>query len=359
MAIALLRIPGRCPRLPFVVLSALLIGGALPGCVPSTTHADREALPLFDAHTHLNGDMTAETLIEWMDQAGVRKMALMPRHYSDDGRATDEQTAAYAAKYPDRFVAFIGGQRGDLWSSWAWTTDPHFLREAEAKLRTGRYGGLGEFILHHYGYNRLVPTTHQHISGDIELPADSPLMVKIADLAARYEVPVVIHAEAEPQTAAQMRRLLERSPRTRIVWAHNCGRGPAALVAAFLKAHPNLMCDLGQMAVPLVNPYGYGTGWPAGRSRHISIVQYPGGDLASDMRDLFEAFADRFTIGTDTAHPFQYPRYGDVIEAFRVLLSKLQPETARRIGSENAERLFGKRDPGAKQGTRPGLATSG
>ena len=29
MAIALLRIPGRCPRLPFVVLSALLIGGAV------------------------------------------------------------------------------------------------------------------------------------------------------------------------------------------------------------------------------------------------------------------------------------------------------------------------------------------
>jgi len=341
-----------------ILLSFLLVGSTVSGCVNIAKHAKPESLPLFDAHTHLNHDMTAEMLIKWMDQAGVKRVVLMPRYYGDDGKATDEQAAEYVRRYPERFIAFIAGQRGGLLRPSAWMTEDapdirgergqwllisghRFLAEAESKLRSGRYSGLGEFIIHHYGYNRLVPTTDQSISGDVELPVDSHLMFKIVDLAARFDVPVVIHAEAEPQTCEQMRRLLNRSPNTKIIWEHNCGRGPAAQIAEFLKNYPNLICGLGQMAVPLTNPYGYGTGWPAERSKHITVVQYPDGRINRKMRDLFEAFPDRFIIGSDIAHPFQYSRYNDMIIAFRRLLSQLEPETARKIGYENAERLFG------------------
>ena len=317
-------------------LVVLVVGSAMSGCVSIAEHAKPASLLLFNAHAHLNRDLTAEMLIKWMDQAGVRKMVLMPRHYNDDGWASDEQAAEYAKQYPDRFIAFIGGQRGDLWGQFAWTRDHYFLWAAEQKLKSGQYRGLGEFIIHHYGYNRLVPTTHQHISGDLELPVDSYLMFKIVDLAAKYDVPVVIHAEAEAETSDQMRRLLEKSPRTRIVWAHNCGRAPASQITEFLKTYPNLFCDLGGM----VHSHGYGRGWPAGRSNHISVVQYPDGGVNRRMRDLFEAFPDRFVIGTDIAHPFQYPLHGDMIDAFRQLLSQLRPKPARKIGYENAERLF-------------------
>jgi len=338
------------------LLRFLLVAIPISGCVTIAEHAKPGSLPLFDAHTHLNHDMTAEMLIKWMDQAGVKRMALMPRYYGDDGKGTDEQAAGYVRRYPERFIAFIAGQRSGLWRPSAWTTEDapdirgeegwllisghRFLTEAESKLRSGKYSGLGEFIIHHYGYNRLVPTTDQSVSGDLELPVDTPLMFKIVDLAARYDMPVVIHAEAEPQTREQMRRLLDRSPKTRIIWEHNCGRESAVQIADFLKTYPNLTCGLGQMAVPMINPYGYGTGWPAGRSKHITVVQYNDGRINRKMRALFEAFPDRFIIGTDIAHPFQYSRYGDMIDAFRRLLSQLKPETARKIGYENAERLF-------------------
>ena len=340
-----------------IFLGLLVVVTLISGCVTIARHAERESLPLFDAHTHLNHDMTAEMMIKWMDQAGVRKMVLMPRYYSGDGKATDEQAVEYVRRYPERFIAFIAGQRDGLLRPSAWTTEDatdirgekgqrllisghRFLAEAESKLRSGQYSGLGEFIMLHYGYNSLVPTTDQRFSGEVELPVDTPLMFKIVDLAARYNMPVVIHAEAESQTVQQMRRLLNRSPDTKIIWEHNCGRGPAAQIADFLKAYPNLICGLGQMAVPLTNPYGYGTGWPAGRSKHITVVQYNDGRINPKMRALFEAFPDRFIIGTDIAHPFQYSRYGDMIDAFRRLLSQLKPETARKIGYENAERLF-------------------
>ena len=328
--------------LPFLAGFSLLTWAS--GCLRIAEHATREALPLFDAHTHLNRDMTREMLIRWMDQSGVRRMVLMPRHYRVDGFATDEQAAEYARLYPDRFVAFIGGQRGDLRRQRAWEGDHPFLAEAETKLRTGAYRGLGEFILNHYGDNRFVPTTNQLVSGDFKAPVDSPLMFKIVELAARYDVPVVIHAEAETETSEQMRRLLDRSPPTQVIWAHNCGRAPAAQVAEFLRTYPRLMCDLGGMAVTRENKSGWGTGYGAERSKHVTRVQYDDGSINPPMRELFEAFPERFTIGTDIAHPPQYRPYfyGDTMLAFRLLLSQLAPDTARKIGYENAERLFGR-----------------
>jgi predicted TIM-barrel fold metal-dependent hydrolase len=315
-------------------------------CVPIAPHARPEVLPLFDAHTHLNSDMPAETLLQAMDATGVRRMALIPRHYRDDGWATDEQAADYAGRHPARFVAFVGGQRGDLSQPSHWTGDHRFLAEAKAKLDTGRFRGVGELIIVHYGYNRYVPTTNQAYTGDVRIPVDTPLMFKIMDLAARHGVPVLIHAEAEDETARQMRRLLESFPEAKVIWAHNCGRAAAARVAEFLRQHPQLLCDLAGMAVPFPEPYGWGTfGTIAGGeykpSSHVTRVQNNNGTLNLSMRDLFEAFPDRFVIGTDTAHPFQYSRYADMVAAFRRLLSQLKPETARKIGYDNAERLYG------------------
>lgn len=316
------------------------------GCVPITPHARPEALPLFDAHTHLNYDMPAETLLQAMDATGVRRMALIPRHYRDDGRATDEQAADYAGRYPDRFVAFVGGQRGDLYRPGDWMGDHRFLAEAKAKLSTGRFRGVGEFIINHYGYNRYVPTTNQSQTGDVRIPVDTPLMFKIMELAARHGVPVLIHAEAEDETATQMRRLLDSFAETKVIWAHNCGRAAAARIAEFLRQYPQLLCDLASMAVPFPKPYGWGTfGTIAGREykpgSHVTRVQNNDGTINPSMRDLFDTFSDRFIIGTDTAHPFQYSRYADNVAAFRRLLSQLKPETARKIGYDNAERLYG------------------
>lgn len=315
------------------------------GCVPIAPHARSEVLPLFDAHTHLNYDMPAETLLQAMDAVGVRRMALIPRHYRDDGRATDEQAADYAGRYPDRFIAFVGGQRGDLYPARRWMGDHRFLEEARAKLATGRFRGVGEFIIVHYGYNRYVPTTDQSHSGDVHMPVDSPLMFKVLELVAHHGLPVLIHAEAEDETAKQMRRLLDSFPESKVVWAHNCGRAAAARVAEFLRQYPQLMCDLASMAVPFPNPYGWGTfGTVAGREyksgSHVTRVQNNNGTIDPLMRDLFESFPDRFIIGTDTAHPFQYSRYGDMVAAFRRLLSQLKPATARKIGYDNAERLY-------------------
>jgi predicted TIM-barrel fold metal-dependent hydrolase len=99
------------------------------------------------------------------------------------------------------------------------------------------------------------------------------------------------------------------------------------------------------MAVPFPKPFGWGINNTSGGidfrpNSHVTRIQENDGTIIPSMRDLFESYPNRFMIGTDTAHPFQYPRYGDVIIAFRRLLSQLKPETASKIGQENAERIF-------------------
>ncbi len=314
------------------------------GCAQQISDYVRD-LPLFDAHNHLQYDESAEMLIKWMDEAGVRRMVLAPRYYADDGKATDQMALAFVQRFPDRFVAFIGGQRMDLSGLDAWSRDS-FLLEAESKARSGKFQGLGEFIILHYGYNKYVSTTSQEYSGDVRLPLNTPLMNRLFDLGQKSGLPLLIHAEAEPDMSQQMQQMLQRWPKTKVIWAHNCGRAPAPQVAEFLRRFPLLTCDLAGMAVPMPNPFGWGTFGTRGNfayrpNSHVTRIQYNDGTINASMRDLFEQFPDRFMIGTDTAHPFQYSRYRDVIIAFRRLLSQLSPETARKIGNDNAERLFG------------------
>jgi hypothetical protein len=58
------------------------------------------------------------------------------------------------------------------------------------------------------------------------------------------------------------------------------------------------------------------------------------------MKALFEKFPDRYLIGTDTAHARVYDYYTHRILRWRLFLPQLSASAARKIGFENAERLF-------------------
>lgn len=303
------------------------------------------SVPLVDAHNHLNADMACETLAADMDRAGVRSMVLMPRHYSkpsDGGRATDEQALECDRRFPGRFIPFIGGQRdemGPLRRTWG---DPqerhHLLWGMEEKLKTGRYRGLGEFILVHHAYT---VKASGETGGEVRIAADEPLMIAIAGLGAKYRVPVLFHAEAEPEVAGQVHRLFRAAPQARFIWAHNCGRGSATQVRGFLETYPNLVCDLGRMHNGPRTHGGYGTYWPR-KTPWVHLVMDESGRVLPEMKALFEAFPDRFLIGADNAHTPVKKWYGYHMAIFRVLLAQLSPPAARRIAFGNADALFAK-----------------
>jgi predicted TIM-barrel fold metal-dependent hydrolase len=298
--------------------------------------------PLIDAHNHLNANMTAEALIDLMDRAGVEAMVLMPRHYrapSNGGGSTDEQALAYTQRHPGRFIAFVGGQRDDLGPrSRVWRESGHgysLLREFGEKLGRGRYRGLGEFILVHHAYD----VGGGETGGEVRIRVDHDVMRDVAALAGRHRVPVLFHAEAEERPAEEAEALVAAFPDTLFIWAHNCGRASAEGTARRLRRFPNLMCDLGHMFNGPRTRGGYGKGWPR-KTPWVHPVQDDAGRILPEMKQLFEAFPDRFVIGTDTAHTPYLRFYEYRIAIFRVMLAQLAPEAARRIGAENARRVF-------------------
>ena len=69
-------------------------------------------------------------------------------------------------------------------------------------------------------------------------------------------------------------------------------------------------------------------------------------NLFADWADLFEEMPDRFIVGVDAKfgrNQRRYPlgRYGEEVERIRRLLGSLKPAAARRIGHDNAARMFG------------------
>lgn len=295
---------------------------------------------VIDAHNHLNANITAEALLQPMDRAGVESMVLMPRHYSaasEGGRASDEQALDYAKRYPGRFIPFVGGQRDDLGPRAIQNPAnvSSILREFEGKLSKGDFRGLGEFILRHHSYD----VGGGETGGEVRIQVDHDAIRQVAALAAKQRVPVLFHAEAEEKPTKEAEALIAAFPDTLFIWAHSCGRASAEDTARRLRRFPNLMCDLGHMFNGPRTSGGYGKEWPR-KTPWVHRVQDDAGRVLPEMKELLDTFPDRFMIGTDTAHTAYLKFYEYRIAIFRVMLAQLAPEAARKIGAENARRVF-------------------
>jgi Tat protein secretion system quality control protein TatD with DNase activity len=327
-----------------LMIACLSLLGAAVSCAPTgakAPHGEAEALPIINVHMHLTHDMAAETLMALMESAGVKRMVLMAR-YLREGKGSDEQSLEYARKYPGRFIPFVGGQRPELRSPQRWLNPDEvakrLLVETEGKLRSGAFYGVGELILRHYSYK--IPGGGQ--AGELDIPPDTPLMRGFVDLGAQYNVPLTIHAEAEPQVVSGLVSLLKYNPKAKIIWAHSCGRSSAKAIRELLAQYPNLLCDLANM-VRGVNPQGRGYGDYFPRSTPwIHLIEDGAGRLYEDMRKLYEDFPDRFLLGTDNAHTPSLRQFVPRLLRFRQLLSGLSIQTAERIAYRNAEDLFHK-----------------
>jgi predicted TIM-barrel fold metal-dependent hydrolase len=177
-------------------------------------------------------------------------------------------------------------------------------------------------------------------------PPDHPLFFLLADIAAQGNVPIDLHMEAavqdtplpgrfmSPPNPSALRenisafdRLLSHNRGARIVWQHvgwdNTGHMTVPLLRRLLEAHTNLYMSLkiNRRSLP--------------QNRPLDID----GKVPQEWLDLLGSFPDRFVVGADQF--FGTPRFSLVnLEAHRSFLSQLPPDLARKVGYENAVRLY-------------------
>ena len=223
-----------------------------------------------DVHVHLAGDRSdfrgaIAAAVAAMDESGISTMVLMSPPNVSGGRLWDVDDVLPVLSPRARFGVLGGG--GTL-NPMIHDTKPEavddavrrrFEAQAEAIIKKGA-AGFGEIAAHHLSH---MPG-HPYESVD----ADHPLLLLLADVAARHDAVIDLHFDmvAEDMKApewvnipptppvlranlAGFERLLAHNRGARIVWAHagsdQLGWWTADLSRRLLTTHPNLYMSSG------------------------------------------------------------------------------------------------------------------
>jgi len=252
---------------------------------------------------------------------------------SADRPGNDELALELASKYPGRFFPLVGMQRPELTGVSKWLNPDKavqtIITETEEKLATGRFRGIGEVIVKHFAYS-----SGRH--AELDNPIYSPFMQRLSQVAAVLTCLSSSTWRAHRSLSRTSPVCFEKTPRsatsgrTTAVAARHPSSEPC------LGNHPNLYCDLSSMTN--VGKSGYGI---AGADGGVHRADREGRGAVSKMREVYEAFPDRFMIGMDVAHaPGMNPRTTAAGSTLRELLAQLKPQTAVAFAEGNAIRIF-------------------
>jgi predicted TIM-barrel fold metal-dependent hydrolase len=340
---------------------SVIAGFAALFCLVSSSRAAEPEL--IDTHAHLEnmggvGQFAAarEVAVAEMARLGIRRSLLMPPPQAPSNRSLyDIEELRRVVPAQDGRLLLLGG--GGSLNPMLHQTAPRdvddrlrlsFRKRAEEILALGAVG-FGEIAVHHLSLPHM-GSRHPYES----VPADHPLLLLLADIAAEKGVPIDIHFDAVPRDIAPLpppllqspsnpaeieenlaafERLLAHNRSARIVWAH-AGSDPIRtrtpqLCRELLARHPNLYMSVRA----------------ARGAPHPAFALDENGRLKPGWLKLFEEFPDRFVLGSDMFHP---PQPGAVraqvmkaaLDNLRALVDQLPPDLARRIALENAGRLY-------------------
>ncbi|MDH5626715.1 MAG: amidohydrolase [Candidatus Krumholzibacteria bacterium] len=194
----------------------------------------------------------------------------------------------------------------------------------------GVFSGIGEFSIHKEFVSSKIA------GGPASLK--NPALDSLLDLAGEVGLVVILHSDIDmpfpkqgqdPYLVMQMKELIERHPKTTIIWAH---------------------AGLGRVVHPVtdqVSIFERGLANPKLANLYIDIswdetakwiTKTPEG--LKRMADLMNKYPDRFLFGTDVVAPQSIDSPMAVYNAYAALWKSLTPETRQKVLFTNYERLF-------------------
>lgn len=314
-----------------------------------------------DVHFHIVGDkgeqggfeQAAKRALEIMDENGMDKIVVMSPPRPFQGFDIEELISIQKRYAPRIAVMGGGGTLNPIIQKHGHSKEvsPELKKRFEAiaeKVISSGAKGFGEITAHHVSLN----PGHGYES----VPADHPLLLLLADIAGRHNVPIDLHFDPIPEdvdtpseltspknpsilkeNTSGLERLLSHNRKAKIVWAH-AGSDPVGfytpkLVRALLKKHPNLYCSI-RTTFKRNNP-----------------MRHPRRGINDDWIDVLKEFPDRFVMGTDSfvltpgytgpSGPRKFERSTWIQrEGANEVLSYLDRDLARKIGYENAIRIY-------------------
>ena len=295
----------------------------------------------------------ADALVTMMDQRGIATALIVtvPFHGLSD-KENYQAVRAAVQRHPGRLRHLGGGailksMLRDIPAGRVSQEDKQRFRKLAEAVLDGGAAGFGEMISYH-----LCMTERHNFQ---YVPPDHPLFLVLADVAANRNAAIDLHMEAVEHaspmppglvrrcsknpttlvpTVAALERLLSHNRAARVVWQHigwdNTGQMTLGLLGRLLSRHENLFLAL---RVPRHLPSGF---IPPNR------ITDAGYRIRADWRAFMEKHQDRLVIGSDE---FVSPSGGnDLAASFDEtwnVVSQLPAEVARKIGGDNARRIYG------------------
>jgi predicted TIM-barrel fold metal-dependent hydrolase len=304
--------------------------------------------PYVEAHTHFDSmdpGGTVRSALAALDRqhAAMIFFLMPPDTFDHPGRFDAEVLLPSLKKYAGKLAVLGGGGTLNAMIIQSVTTGDagpavrkKFQERAEDLLREGVIG-FGEMTAEHFDG----VTPYQYA------PADHPLYLLLADIAAEHGVPIDLHMEAVPQdmplpaglksppnprmlhaNIGAFERLLAHNPRAKIIWAHagadGTGYRTPDLCRRLLQAHPNLYMEI------KTDPLAPGMNYPLAD-----------GKIKPEWLGLFTDFSDRFIMGSDQHYPEpkgSEQRWQELV----LLFNQLPREVRRKIGTENIASIYGR-----------------
>jgi len=314
-----------------------------------------------DTHNHLSGGPiwrsdypgAIRNALAEMNELGIQKICIMPPPFSPGHRGIFEidDFLPVTVKYPERISILGGGGSLNVMIHQIGKSDSvspemkaRFEKKAAEIISKGAIG-FGEFAIEHFSFNYDHP--YESVS------ADHPLFLLLADIAAKYNMPIDVHMEAIPQdmplpdrnilkksgnnprmlreNLSAFERLLDHNQKAKIIWAHvgwcNTGFRTPTLCRELFEKHPNLFMSF------KLSPESVPDARPISEDRKT---------IKAEWLQLIEDFPDRFLIGTDQFYVASgaKPIGPQKTEATKRLMTLLPPKLARQIGTINPIRIF-------------------
>lgn len=327
-----------------------------------------EALPIIDVHTHIIGRPklfpgALKVAEELAHQHGV-KITVLSHVPAIKEKVKYRFPALKQLVQGRKGFAFLGGggALNPIIHSHDAKSDSHihvvqkFETIARRIVRSGA-AGFGEMGALHISLRRGHAYTFQ--------PADHPLFLRLADIAAESGLPIEIHVDAVdgsmnvpdafsdadnpgtlPGTLAGLERLIAHNSKAKISWAHGgsdpLGEMTASRIHKMLDKYPNLY-----MSLRIADS----------RWRKVHNTVFDGDQLDKQWRALLLAHSDRFFIGSDVMFlspdmPNKGPATkfakgnSDRYEVTRQFLALLPRPVAEQVAYKNALRIYRLSPPG-------------
>lgn len=323
------------------------------------TPGHTEPLALVDTHAHFQTipykelEASHKAALAHMDRMQIGITLLMPQPFATltSQWFYDIEDLLFTAKaHPGRFAVLGGSSLNILLHNTAVDAVDEgvrtkFRQRAQQIVDLGAVG-FGEMSVLHVSIPAMGP---KHAYENV--PADHPLLLLLADMAAENDIPIDLHCDLVPEdmplpemlranqlnpsvlpgNLPALKRLLAYNRKTKIVWVH-IGFEPLmtrqpSVIREMLRAYPNLFMS-----------FRLNKGGPK-----PAAAMDPDGHLKPQWLELVQEFPDRFMLGSDSFYARNGIARGSSdlgMDNLRGLVEQLPADLAAKVGRDNAIRLY-------------------